>query len=154
MSLKCLTLEEASQYYSKEEDKLGAPLMGFTLTKDLDDPRWDKVTYYTTRRKISEYKGEGRYYIYVLENDTMPGVLKIGYTGKKPEERATQLSKSTGVPTPFRVAFAVKCHDGEGMEYEVHQELKEYRVNNDREFFSCTLNEAQKAIEKIGQRYV
>ena len=154
MSLKCLTLEEASQYYSKEEDKLGAPLMGFTLTKDPNDPRWDNVTYYTTRRKISEYKGEGRYYIYVLENDTMPGILKIGYTGKKPEERATQLSKSTGVPTPFRVAFAVKCHDGEGMEYEVHQELKEYRVNNDREFFSCTLEEAYKAIEKIGQRYV
>lgn len=154
MNLKCLTLEEASQYYSKEEDKLGAPLMGFTLTKDPNDPKWDNVTYYTTRRKISEYKGEGRYYIYVLENDTMPGILKIGYTGKKPEERATQLSKSTGVPTPFRVAFAVKCHDGEGMEYEVHQELKEYRVNNDREFFSCTLNEAQKAIEKIGQRYV
>jgi hypothetical protein len=154
MSLKCLTLEEASQYYSKEEDKLGAPLMGFTLTKDPDDPKWDNVTYYTTRRKISAYKGEGRYYIYVLENDTMPGILKIGYTGKKPEERATQLSKSTGVPTPFRVVFATKCHDGEGMEYEVHQELKEYRVNNDREFFSCTLEEAQKAIEKIGQRYV
>ena len=154
MSLKCLTVEEASQYYSKEEDKLGAPLMGFTLTKDPDDPKWDNVTYYTTRRKVSAYKGEGRYYIYVLENDTMPGVLKIGYTGKKPEERATQLSKSTGVPTPFRVAFATKCHDGEGMEYEVHQELKEYRVNNDREFFSCTLQEAQIAIEKIGQRYV
>ena len=154
MSLKCLTVEEASQYYSKEEDKLGAPLMGFTLTKDPDDPKWDNVTYYTTRRKVSAYKGEGRYYIYVLENDTMPGVLKIGYTGKKPEERATQLSKSTGVPTPFRVAFATKCHDGEGMEYEVHQELKEYRVNNDREFFSCTLEEAQKVIEKIGQRYV
>ena len=84
----------------------------------------------------------------------MPGILKIGYTGKKPEERATQLSKSTGVATPFRVAFAAKCHDGEGMEYEVHQELKEYRVNSDREFFSCTLNEAQQAIKKIGQRYV
>ena len=38
MNLRKLTLEEASQYYSQEEDKLGSPLIGFTLTPDPEDP--------------------------------------------------------------------------------------------------------------------
>ena len=104
MNLKKLTLEEASQYYSQEEDKLGAPLIGFTLIPDLEDPPWDNVTYYTNRRKVSEYKGEGRYYVYVLENDTMPGILKIGkyeikdhkYLGKLTLAEIIQQSSNVG----------------------------------------------------------
>lgn len=149
-----LTEEEASQYYTKDEDKLHAPLIGYTLVPDPNDPKWQLVTYYSARRKISPYKGEGRYHIYVLENDTMPGLLKIGYTKSTPEQRAAQLSKSTGVPSPFKVVFAAKCHDGAGIEYEVHKELATFRVNNEREFFSCTLEEAKKAINEIGKRYV
>ena len=154
MEFRRLTEEEAIEYYSQEEDKLNSPITGYTMVPDPDDSKWHIVTYYTSRRKTSPYKGEGKYYVYVLENDSMPGLYKIGYTKKTPEYRASQLSRSTGVPHPFKVAFATRCHDGEGLEYEVHKELEQYRVNNEREFFSCTLEEAKKAIETIGKRYV
>jgi hypothetical protein len=149
-----LTEDEAKQYYSKEEDDLNMDYIGYTMLPDPEDPKWDLITYYTTRRKHSEFKGEGRYYIYILENETMPGIYKIGYTRKKPEERAIQLSKSTGVPLPFKVIYALRCHDGEGMEYEIHKSLSKYRLNKQREFFSCTLEEATQVIEKISKRYV
>ena len=148
---KRLTAKEANQFYTKEEDKLDSSLVGYTMVKDMDG--WDTVTYYTNRRKTSKFKGEGRYYVYILENESIPGQYKIGYTGKTPEERAKQLSKSTGVPTPFKVVYAFKCHDGERAEYEVHKELAEYRINSEREFFNCTLSEATQAIEKVIKRY-
>jgi hypothetical protein len=150
---KRLSVEEASQFYSQKEDKLNSPIIGYTMVPDPNDPKWDLVTYYTSRRKTSLYKGEGKYYIYILENDTMPGLYKIGYTKNTPEQRASQISRSTGVPSPFKVAFATKCHNGEEMEYEVHKELANYRINNQREFFSCTLEEAKQAINTVSKRY-
>ncbi len=36
-------------------------------------------------------------HIYILMNPTMPGYLKIGMTTRSPEERARELSNSTGV---------------------------------------------------------
>ena len=43
--------------------------------------------------------------IYVLTNEAMPGLVKIGITGSDPNSRADQLY-TTGVPVPFTVEFA------------------------------------------------
>jgi hypothetical protein len=64
-----LTSKEANQFYTKEEDKLDSPLVGYTMEEDVDG--WDKITYYTNRRKTSQFKGEGRYYVYILENESI-----------------------------------------------------------------------------------
>lgn len=117
--MKRLTTEEAKVYLTKEEDMLNSPLIGYTLTPD--GKGWDEVTYYTSRKRKNEIKGEGKEWVYVLSNETMPGVLKIGYTKNHPEERAKQLSNSTGVAIPFKVEWAYKCHNGEQLEYETHQ---------------------------------
>ncbi len=45
----------------------------------------------------------GNGYVYVLMNSSMRGLVKIGKTEREPEERAKELSASTGVPTPFMV---------------------------------------------------
>ena len=42
-------------------------------------------------------KGNGDQWVYVLSNPSSPGLLKIGYTKKQPEERAKQISSATGV---------------------------------------------------------
>jgi hypothetical protein len=84
----------------------------------------------------------------------MPGLLKIGYTHNMPEFRAEQISRSTGVPLPFTVEYSIKCHEGEFFEYEIHQELDAYRVNNNREFFQISLDEAKKVIETLSLHYV
>jgi len=148
--MKRLTPKEAFLYLTKEEDMLNSPLIGYTISPQEDG--WDKVTYYTSRKKRNNIKGEGKEWVYVLSNETMPNVLKIGYTKNTPEERAKQLSNSTGVAIPFKVEWAYKCHNGEQLEYEVHKKLEEYRINHKREFFEVELDFAKKIIEEFGSR--
>lgn len=40
------------------------------------------------------------------------------------------------------------------LEREIHKYLKEYRLNNDREFFELTLKQAIDAINFIGKNYI
>ena len=42
-------------------------------------------------------------FIYVLENASMPGLVKIGRTDRSVSERVNELSSHTGVPTGFTV---------------------------------------------------
>ena len=109
-----------------------------------------------TNRRIDQYKnkGEGDSWVYVLSNASMPGALKIGYTRNHPIDRAKQLSSSTGVASPFVVEHAFQCFSAEGLECELHKFFEEYRVSNNREFFRVSLEEAKKAIENLGQRYL
>ena len=43
-------------------------------------------------------------FIYVLTNESMPNLLKVGLTSHLPEDRAKQLF-NTAIPNPFVVAF-------------------------------------------------
>lgn len=45
-------------------------------------------------------------FVYVLFNDSMPGMVKVGLTTRLPEDRSHELS-NTSVPTPFKVVFRV-----------------------------------------------
>ncbi|NBO92714.1 MAG: GIY-YIG nuclease family protein, partial [Planctomycetia bacterium] len=44
--------------------------------------------------------------VYVLTNEAMPGLIKIGLTSDSVESRLTSLSSHTGVPLPFECYFA------------------------------------------------
>jgi len=54
---------------------------------------------------------------------------------------------------PFKVEWAFRCFDGNLMETEVHDALKEYRISNQREFFQVDLEEAKDIITLIGEKY-
>lgn len=88
-------------------------------------------------------------YIYLLENSSFPGTVKIGCTKKEPEERATELY-TTGVPTPFKVVEKWNVDDKEMLQIEqdIHELLRGARVGSNREFFRLETAEARKAIEK------
>ena len=151
-NIKKITEDKASQYFSIEEDLLDSPIRFYTKTEDEDG--WDKITYYTSRRKdIYSNRGEADQWVYILSNPTLPNIFKIGYTKHEPEIRAKQISASTGVALPYKVEWAFQCFNGEQLEREVHEELATYRVNQQREFFDIPLVEAQEAIEKIGKNY-
>lgn len=83
-------------------------------------------------------------YIYVLQNDSMPKLLKIGRTSRSPQERVVELSSATGVPTPFSLAFQAYVEDCAYAESYVHGVLERagYRVASKREFFNVDLNTA------------
>jgi len=156
--MKLISEEEARQYIPCKEDFAGRPAAYFTLTP-CKEPGWEKyddVTYYTAKKKM-EYEnreGEGNSWVYVLTNPTMPGLCKIGYTKKPPEERVKEISRGTGIPVPFEIAWTFKCFDGDILEREVHKYLENYRENADREFFRIPLEEAKQTIKILGARYI
>lgn len=73
--------------------------------------------------------------IYVLTNEAMPGLVKIGRTADSVEARLTQLSTHSGVPLAFECYFAATVDDPEKIEKTLHQLFSEARVNPKREFF-------------------
>jgi hypothetical protein len=87
-------------------------------------------------------------YIYVLRNDAFPHLLKIGKTTRSPEQRAAELT-SSGVPLPFRVVFSWEVRDVHLAERHVHQSLSHFRVNNDREFFAISPEDAERLIRAV-----
>ncbi|HDY7694945.1 TPA: GIY-YIG nuclease family protein [Vibrio vulnificus] len=81
-------------------------------------------------------------YVYILSNELMPGLLKIGLTRRSPEERARELSSSTGIPIDFQVEYEVYAPNAKLLERTMHTRLDRYRVNHKREFFKLGMTEA------------
>lgn len=84
-------------------------------------------------------------WVYILSNPFMPGLLKVGMTTTSPEARAKELSAGTGVPASFVVEASYFSEDPRGDESKIHKALSEYRVNNGREFFQCSIAQAHEA---------
>ena len=82
-------------------------------------------------------------YVYALINPSLKGLVKIGKTKRTPEIRAQELSASTGVPTPFSVAFEILVNDCDDAENFIHEKLEQrgYRLSPDREFFTAQLKD-------------
>lgn len=92
-------------------------------------------------------------YVYILTNPALPGLLKIGKTTRTPQLRAAELSKPTGVPRPFEVAYALYVLDCHRVEKRAHQQLSEVRVRG-REFFELPLDAAVAAVDSVGAPYL
>ena len=158
MSLTRLTEHEAKSFIPLKENYGNTGIENaafFTITPSERGEGWEDVTYYT-EKKYGLYadQGEGDQWVYVLSNPSLPKeYLKIGYTKLKPEERATQISSATGVPTPYKVEWAYKCFNGELVERMAHEKLKAFRVNNRKEFFHISLEEAKDNIILIGNKF-
>ena len=73
--------------------------------------------------------------VYVLTNEGMPELIKIGLTAGNLEDRISQLSSHSGVPFPFECYYAAEVDDCQKLEKTLHQLFSEMRVNPKREFF-------------------
>ena len=87
-------------------------------------------------------------YVYVLMNPSMDNLVKIGKTARSPEERAKELSSTTGVPTPFVGVYESYFESCSKAEEFVHTSLenKVFRRSSNREFFEIPINEAIDAV--------
>lgn len=81
-------------------------------------------------------------FVYILGNEAMPGILKIGMTDRSPYQRADELSASTAAPLEFKVLAICPCVDARQFEAAVHDWLSSVRVNPSREFFRLSLSDA------------
>lgn len=86
----------------------------------------------------SDFNPKG--WVYVLSNPSMPGMFKIGLTRLHPNQRAGQLSRSSGSPTEFVVEAKFISANPERDEKIIHESLSRFRVSQSREFFSCSLD--------------
>tara|TARA_R110002012_G_C11309083_1_gene574366 strand:- start:55 stop:528 length:474 start_codon:yes stop_codon:yes gene_type:complete len=157
--MKRITAEEAEQFVPYKSDQKAeiSDVAYFTRIPIEGEKGWDKVTYYLPRRKnmYAGRKGSGDSWVYVLSNESQPGMYKIGYTNYDDiNKRVKQLSRSTSVATPFKLEWAFRCFNAERLESEVHIALKAYRISKDREFFAISINEAREKIEDLGQKYI
>lgn len=73
-------------------------------------------------------------YVYVLTNEAMPGLVKIGRTTRNVDLRAAELWQ-TGVPTRFKVYARERTYDCVDLERLMHQEFADRRAHASREFF-------------------
>lgn len=88
-------------------------------------------------------------FVYILENSSMPGLLKIGQTKHNPFSRAKSLY-TTGVPAPFKVIKAWFVKDRIITERQLHASFSEFRVmNGQREFFKVDSTYAVRESKKI-----
>jgi uncharacterized membrane protein YhaH (DUF805 family) len=90
-------------------------------------------------------------WVYVLSNPSIPNQVKVGWTSKLPNERATELH-STGVPTPFKVETAMLfANNAEQIEQKTHNILSATRVSSNREWFECDASIAAGSILKAAE---
>jgi len=78
----------------------------------------------------------------------MPGILKIGKTERCPEERISELSSVTAIPTEFVLEYKIHVSNCDIAEKTVHESLCTFRVSNNREFFKIGVNEAKDVMRK------
>ena len=83
-------------------------------------------------------------FVYLLTNPSMPGLVKIGSTMRRPHLRIDELT-GTGVPSPFELEAYWWSKTPEEDERLLHRKLKDARVSKNREFFRITLLESMNA---------
>lgn len=87
-------------------------------------------------------------YVYIMSNPLFQGdVRKLGCTfgSKNPKDRAQELY-TTGVPQEFTLERWFFVEDAELIEQLVHNRLENVRVNNAKEFFRISLEDAMSTI--------
>lgn len=92
--------------------------------------------------------------VYIIINEAMPGLIKIGRTENNLSERIKALSASTSVPLPFECYYAREVQNSEDVEGKLHVAFSDHRINPKREFFQLDPNKAKAALSIASGRDV
>lgn len=78
-------------------------------------------------------------WVYIITNEAMPGLVKVGYTTTSPKQRASELY-NTGCPSKYDVEYAIEVDDCELLEKKMHHHLKKFNIG--KEWFKIDKLEA------------
>ncbi len=84
-------------------------------------------------------------WVYIATNEAMPDIVKVGYTDRHPNQRASEFNQ-TGVPYNYVVAYAAKVAEPRKLEKQAHDALHECKER--KEWFRCSVVKAQAIIRK------
>ena len=88
-------------------------------------------------QQMNGTKEQKEQYVYIMSNACYDDdVFKIGWTSRHPSHRISQLN--TGAPTPFIVDLVIVTTEGYKLEKQIHTQLKQYRMDTNREFFKIS----------------
>lgn len=87
-------------------------------------------------------------WIYIISNEAMPGIVKIGYSTKDPKLRAEELNH-TGSPHPYIVEYEILIEEPFQMEQKVHKILSSKRER--KEWFRCSVEDAIMTIRTVAK---
>jgi RNase P/RNase MRP subunit p29 len=85
--------------------------------------------------------------VYILTNEAMPGLIKIGRTANDLEKRIGELNRHSGVPLPFECYYAREVTDEAYVERMLHEAFSDHRIRKEREFFRISPYKAQCALQ-------
>ena len=83
--------------------------------------------------------------VYILINQSMPDIIKIGITDNL-ERRIRELD-NTSTPLPFECYYAVEVKDASKIEKKIHEGLDDKRIRQNREFFNASPEQAKSILE-------
>lgn len=84
-------------------------------------------------------------WVYIIVSESMPNLLKVGYSTKDPDERAKELG-NTGNPCKYEVVYEILLYEPKEVEKQAHNLLKEMDLWVNKEWFECSLRTARRAI--------
>lgn len=84
--------------------------------------------------------------VYVLTNEAMEGLVKIGRTTTNVEQRIKELD-NTSTPLPFQCFYAAEVVDSALVEGKLHRIFADKRIRINREFFRVDPNQVREAIQ-------
>ena len=84
--------------------------------------------------------------VYILTNESMPDIVKIGISETSLERRIREIDK-TELALPFECYYAVEVPDARAIEKKIHQGLDDCRVRRGREFFYIAPEKAKSLLE-------
>lgn len=91
--------------------------------------------------------------VYILTNESMPGLIKIGRSEQNVQDRIKQLDV-TGVPLPFECFSAYEVDDSRAVEKAFHIAFGDHRVREKREFFRISPDKPAAFLKLIGNKNV
>ncbi|MBN3761147.1 GIY-YIG nuclease family protein [Burkholderia sp. Ac-20365] len=101
------------------------------------DEKWDAI------RALHTSVQEG--FIYLMSNELMPGIYKIGFSAADPARRATSLDKQYRLPGRFKVVKYWSTRTPYVVEQKIFSALIDHRTSG--EFFQVDLEIAKSTIE-------
>ena len=95
---------------------------------------------------------ENKYYegfIYILNNPSLEGIVKIGATTKDPNDKCRELSSNPSIPTPFNIVYYLSSMNPFKVVGIVYEILDKYTVDKSRDFFKVDVAQTVNLIEDI-----
>ena len=123
--------ERLDKYYRKIDEEISI---------ELNNEAWERI--------LKQYPKAG--WVYVIVNPSTP-LVKVGMTKKtSPDDRARDLD-NTSVAGKHEVRYAALVKNALEVEKCSHENLKKYRLDKRREWFSCSIRNAAEEIRQVSK---